>query len=216
MTHAVREFAVDALIREAHRTSGSIGGDDVLEMTFVGNPIMHHLLLGISPVELGTAPFALATDGPTTLGAQRTRPRGESRRARLRAALYRRPRRSRHRGRAAGRGTLGRRHGDAAGRRRDQRRDRPQRARASARCIEPDGSGLRGRPDLLWPTRSRARRDRARAHRPGDARAALPRDRLRVRGPTSPASPPRWSASASPDCVAPASSRRSPSSSWRV
>lgn len=28
-----------------------------------------HLLLGISPVQLGTAPFTLASDGPTTLGA---------------------------------------------------------------------------------------------------------------------------------------------------
>ena len=35
---------------------------DVLEMTVVGNPIMQHLVLGINPVELGTAPFALATD----------------------------------------------------------------------------------------------------------------------------------------------------------
>jgi len=30
---------------------------DILEATFVGNPIMHHLLLGINPVELGGAPF---------------------------------------------------------------------------------------------------------------------------------------------------------------
>jgi len=35
---------------------------DVLEMTVVGNPIMQHLVLGLNPVELGTAPFALATD----------------------------------------------------------------------------------------------------------------------------------------------------------
>jgi uncharacterized 2Fe-2S/4Fe-4S cluster protein (DUF4445 family) len=35
---------------------------DILDSTFVGNPVMHHLLLGISPVELGVAPFALATD----------------------------------------------------------------------------------------------------------------------------------------------------------
>ena len=43
---------------------------DVLALTFVGNPIMHHLLLGIDPVELGSAPFTLATDGPvrTTAG----------------------------------------------------------------------------------------------------------------------------------------------------
>src|SRR5207245_1543906 len=33
------------------------------------NPVMHHLLLGINPIELGGAPFALATDQPTTLRA---------------------------------------------------------------------------------------------------------------------------------------------------
>jgi len=36
--------------------------DEIVEVTFVGNPIMHHLVLGINPVELGGAPFALATD----------------------------------------------------------------------------------------------------------------------------------------------------------
>jgi uncharacterized 2Fe-2S/4Fe-4S cluster protein (DUF4445 family) len=36
--------------------------EDVLEVTLVGNPIMHHLVLGIDPIELGGAPFALATD----------------------------------------------------------------------------------------------------------------------------------------------------------
>jgi uncharacterized 2Fe-2S/4Fe-4S cluster protein (DUF4445 family) len=35
---------------------------DVLEVTLVGNPVMHHLALGIDPSELGGAPFALATD----------------------------------------------------------------------------------------------------------------------------------------------------------
>jgi uncharacterized 2Fe-2S/4Fe-4S cluster protein (DUF4445 family) len=67
MTHAVRE-AVDAMVAELAERVGA-AGDDILEMTFVGNPIMHHLLLAISPVELGTAPFALATDGPMTIGA---------------------------------------------------------------------------------------------------------------------------------------------------
>jgi uncharacterized 2Fe-2S/4Fe-4S cluster protein (DUF4445 family) len=36
----------------------------------VGNPIMHHLLLGIDPVELGGAPFALATDAALNLHAR--------------------------------------------------------------------------------------------------------------------------------------------------
>jgi uncharacterized 2Fe-2S/4Fe-4S cluster protein (DUF4445 family) len=64
MTQAVRE-AIDELIGTLVNEAGVVA-DDVLEMTFVGNPIMHHLLLGISPVELGTAPFALATDSAVT------------------------------------------------------------------------------------------------------------------------------------------------------
>ncbi|MEM7072050.1 MAG: ASKHA domain-containing protein, partial [Pseudomonadota bacterium] len=35
---------------------------DVLECVIVGNPVMHHLLLGWSPVELGWAPFALVSN----------------------------------------------------------------------------------------------------------------------------------------------------------
>jgi uncharacterized 2Fe-2S/4Fe-4S cluster protein (DUF4445 family) len=42
---------------------------DVLEVTFVGNPVMHHLLLGIDPTELGGAPFALALDTALRLPA---------------------------------------------------------------------------------------------------------------------------------------------------
>ena len=44
---------------------------DVLEITLVGNPIMHHLVLGIDPRLLGTAPFALATDRPVRTRAGR-------------------------------------------------------------------------------------------------------------------------------------------------
>jgi len=43
--------------------------DNILDCTFVGNPIMHHLLLGLSPLELGGAPFALATDSAVTVSA---------------------------------------------------------------------------------------------------------------------------------------------------
>ena len=34
--------------------------NQILEVVMVGNPIMHHLVLGINPVELGQAPFPLA------------------------------------------------------------------------------------------------------------------------------------------------------------
>ncbi|MCY3768950.1 MAG: ASKHA domain-containing protein [Gammaproteobacteria bacterium] len=60
MTHAVRralQGLVEDLVKEA-----AVDIHDVVDMTLVGNPVMHHLLLGINPVELGGAPFALATD----------------------------------------------------------------------------------------------------------------------------------------------------------
>ena len=61
MTRAVRE-AVDGLIGKVCEESGA-SRDDILDAVFVGNPIMHHLFLGIDPTELGGAPFALAVSG---------------------------------------------------------------------------------------------------------------------------------------------------------
>ncbi len=46
-----------------------IDANDIFELVFVGNPVMHHLLLGIDPTELGGAPFALATDSACELYA---------------------------------------------------------------------------------------------------------------------------------------------------
>ena len=67
LTEAVRG-AVNALIGEAADEAG-IDRRDILSATVVGNPIMHHLLLGIDPTELGGAPFALAASGGLTLRA---------------------------------------------------------------------------------------------------------------------------------------------------
>ena len=67
MTQAVRG-ALNELAADVAQQAG-IQASDILEATFVGNPIMHHLLLGINPVELGGAPFALATDRAITLWA---------------------------------------------------------------------------------------------------------------------------------------------------
>jgi uncharacterized 2Fe-2S/4Fe-4S cluster protein (DUF4445 family) len=67
MTEAVHA-ALDTLAAEVAREAG-VAVSDILEVTLVGNPIMHHLLLGIDPVELGGAPFALATDGALTIRA---------------------------------------------------------------------------------------------------------------------------------------------------
>ena len=61
MTKAVRN-ALNDLISEVCTESG-VDPLDILDTVFVGNPIMHHLFLGIDPTELGGAPFALAVSG---------------------------------------------------------------------------------------------------------------------------------------------------------
>jgi uncharacterized 2Fe-2S/4Fe-4S cluster protein (DUF4445 family) len=67
MTRAVRD-AINGLATSV-ADEARIDIKDILEATFVGNPIMHHLLLGIDPTELGGAPFALATDQSVTFWA---------------------------------------------------------------------------------------------------------------------------------------------------
>ncbi len=67
MTAAVRSALADLTAEVAKMAGVELGS--ILEMTIVGNPIMHHLVLGIDPVELGGAPFALAIDGAVTLTA---------------------------------------------------------------------------------------------------------------------------------------------------
>jgi len=67
MTLAVRE-AITAMIGQL-AAEAMIDPNEIMDLTFVGNPVMHHLLLGIDPTELGGAPFALATDEPIFLWA---------------------------------------------------------------------------------------------------------------------------------------------------
>lgn len=56
-----------AIISELNKLAGraalaaQIKARDIYEIVLVGNTVMHHILLGIDPVELGRAPFALAT-----------------------------------------------------------------------------------------------------------------------------------------------------------
>lgn len=59
LTAVVRQ-ALDELIGELV-AEAEVERADILELALVGNPIMHHLVLGLDPRELGTAPFALAT-----------------------------------------------------------------------------------------------------------------------------------------------------------
>ena len=61
LTASVRE-AIGELAVVVTREAG-LQSNDILDMTVVANPIMHHLFLGLDPTELGGAPFALAIDG---------------------------------------------------------------------------------------------------------------------------------------------------------
>ena len=67
MTCAVRE-AMNDLTRQIAKQA-NIASALIVEVVFVCNPVMHHLLLGIDPVELGQAPFALATSDSLLLDA---------------------------------------------------------------------------------------------------------------------------------------------------
>jgi uncharacterized 2Fe-2S/4Fe-4S cluster protein (DUF4445 family) len=67
MTKAVRG-ALNALIARVAEQAG-VELMEVVEGVFVGNPVMHHLLMGFDPTELGWAPFALATSNAITLWA---------------------------------------------------------------------------------------------------------------------------------------------------
>ncbi|MBM4423245.1 MAG: DUF4445 domain-containing protein [Chloroflexi bacterium] len=61
---ALNELAGKAAARAGLTT------DDIMDAALVGNPVMHHLLLGIDPVELGGAPFALAVSESVDLKAR--------------------------------------------------------------------------------------------------------------------------------------------------
>ncbi|MEO0653271.1 MAG: ASKHA domain-containing protein [Pseudomonadota bacterium] len=67
MTTAVRA-AMDTLLGDLARDA-DIDPQQIVEAVCVCNPVMHHLLLGIDPVELGQAPFALATSDALSLTA---------------------------------------------------------------------------------------------------------------------------------------------------
>ncbi len=67
LTSAIQE-ALDTLIVQL-ATEAGIDPHNILEIVLVGNPIMHHLFLGLDAVPLGGAPFALATDGAVEVRA---------------------------------------------------------------------------------------------------------------------------------------------------
>ena len=63
LTTVIRN-AINELVHEL-ADKADITADKILEVVMVGNPIMHHILLGIDPTPLGAAPFVLATSEAT-------------------------------------------------------------------------------------------------------------------------------------------------------
>ncbi|MEP1537772.1 MAG: ASKHA domain-containing protein [Paracoccaceae bacterium] len=67
MTNAVRDGMNALFVQIADEAE--IDKSLIVDAVFVCNPVMHHLLLGIDPFELGQAPFALATSDSLRLHA---------------------------------------------------------------------------------------------------------------------------------------------------
>jgi uncharacterized 2Fe-2S/4Fe-4S cluster protein (DUF4445 family) len=67
--HQIIIEALNNLIQTASKRAG-VGRQDILDIVLVGNSVMHHLVLGIDPVELGGAPFPLATSGAVDIKAR--------------------------------------------------------------------------------------------------------------------------------------------------
>ena len=65
LTSLVRDALRDLIADLASQSNCSPA--DMLEVVLVGNPIMHHIALGIDPTPLGQAPFVLATDDAVEL-----------------------------------------------------------------------------------------------------------------------------------------------------
>ena len=61
--------AVDDLARET-ATQAGVDFNSIIDVTVVGNPIMHHIFLGLDPLQLGQAPFPLIVDEALTVCAR--------------------------------------------------------------------------------------------------------------------------------------------------
>ena len=68
LTASVRKALCDLVIQVTGQAQ--IPAADIVEMTLVGNPTMHHLVLGIDPTQLGMEPFPLVVDKGVTVLAR--------------------------------------------------------------------------------------------------------------------------------------------------
>jgi uncharacterized 2Fe-2S/4Fe-4S cluster protein (DUF4445 family) len=68
----LHQSVIGALNKLAGNVAESAGIDptEITDVVLVGNTVMHHILLGLNPVELGHLPFALATDAAIDLKAR--------------------------------------------------------------------------------------------------------------------------------------------------
>jgi len=67
LTQVVRQ-ALNELARTVAAEAG-ITLDDILAVTIVGNPVMHHLVLGLDPTPLGVSPFTLTVESALDIAA---------------------------------------------------------------------------------------------------------------------------------------------------
>ena len=68
LTAAVQEALAD-LVRSLADQAG-VDSEDIVEVTMVGNPTMHHLAIGIDPTQLGMEPFPLVLDRGISIRAR--------------------------------------------------------------------------------------------------------------------------------------------------
>lgn len=68
MTSAIRS-AINNLLDELV-AKANLSKENILELSLVANPVMHHIFLGIDPSELGGAPFSLAIDSAVSASAK--------------------------------------------------------------------------------------------------------------------------------------------------
>jgi len=68
----MHEAIIAGLNKLAGMTAHAAGlrGRDIHEVVFAGNTVMHHILLGLDPTDLGGAPFTLATHAPIDIKAR--------------------------------------------------------------------------------------------------------------------------------------------------
>ncbi len=68
MANVLRD-CINVLIAETCKDA-AVSASDIIEVVLVGNPIMHHLSLGLDPTELGAAPFALVSNAAIKVYAE--------------------------------------------------------------------------------------------------------------------------------------------------